>query len=88
MTWQEVRQRYPNEWLLIEATRARSAEGKRIIEAIAVLEVLPDARAAWEAYSRLHKEAPQRELFPISTEKENLEIKEMHRFERQSIVRA
>jgi hypothetical protein len=80
MTWAEVRQRYPNEWVLVEATKARSEAGQRIPEALAVLEVLPDATSAWQAYSKLHKDMPGRELFPVHTSKADLEIKELYHF--------
>ena len=80
MTWAEVRQRYPNEWLLIEATQAHSENGKRVVTSIAVLEVFQDSTTAWRSYTALHRTAPQRELFVVHTSHPELEIKELHWF--------
>ena len=76
MTWQQIRERYPNEWLLIEATKAHSQHGQRILESMVVLDTFPDGASAWKAYSEIHKSNTKRELFPVHTSKENLEIQE------------
>jgi hypothetical protein len=76
MTWQDIRQRYPNEWLLIEATKAGSQNGKRILESMLVVDTFENGTSAWKAYSEAHKNNPQRELYPVHTSKEHLEIKE------------
>jgi hypothetical protein len=76
MTWQQIREHYPNEWLLIEATKASSQHGRRILESMTVLDVFPDGASAWQAYSEVHKNNPKRELFPVHTSKEILEIEE------------
>jgi hypothetical protein len=46
MTWQQIRQHYPNEWLLIEATEARTQQGKRILENMLVIDTFPDGTTA------------------------------------------
>jgi hypothetical protein len=76
MTWQDIRQHYPNEWLLIEATKAHSQNGQRILESMLVIDTFTDGTSAWQAYSKAHKSDPQREFFPVHTSKEELEIKE------------
>jgi hypothetical protein len=40
MKWREIRAQYPKQWLLIEATQARSENNNRIIDEIEVLESL------------------------------------------------
>jgi hypothetical protein len=76
MTWQQIRQHYPNEWLLIEATEARTQQGKRILENMLVIDTFPDGTTAWKAYTESHKNNPNREFFPVHTSKETLEIEE------------
>ncbi len=76
MQWSEIRHHYPNEWLLIEAIEARSDEGQRILEDIAVVSSFPDSVTAMQRYTRLHHEAPQRELYVCHTERAELEIRE------------
>lgn len=76
MTWQEIRQHFPNKWLLVEATEAKSQHGQRILESMLVIDTFPTGQDAWAAYSRLHKNSPKREFFPVHTSKENLEITE------------
>jgi len=78
MQWQEIRDRYPHQWLLTEALAARSAGGERILEDIAVLETYPDGLAAMSGYSELHRRAPQRELYVLHTDRETLDIGELH----------
>ena len=76
MQWSEIRCRYPDDWLLIEAIEARSENGKRILDDIAVVATFPDSVTAMKRYTRLHHEAPQRELYVCHTERETLEIRE------------
>ena len=76
MKWSEVRRHYPEEWLLIEAIEARSQDGHRILDDIAVVASFPDSVAAMKRYTSLHHEAPQRELYVCHTEREELEIRE------------
>lgn len=38
MKWKDIREKYPDSWVLFEALQAHSDEGKRIVNDIAVLE--------------------------------------------------
>ncbi len=76
MQWSEIRRHYPDEWLLIEAIEARSENGQRILDEIAVVASFDDSVAAMKRYTRLHHEAPQRELYVCHTEREELKIRE------------
>jgi hypothetical protein len=76
MTWTEVRQRYPHQWLLIEALLARSESGKRRLDELAIVDAFPDGEAALRAYLRLHRDAPVRELYVVHSDREELEITE------------
>ena len=37
MPWPEIRKRYPHQWLLLEATKAHSSGGQRIVERLTAL---------------------------------------------------
>jgi len=77
MIWKEIRQHYPHQWLLVEALDARSEAGQRIIEDLAVLETYSDGLLAMDGYKTLHRRDPQRELYVLHTDREDLEIEEL-----------
>lgn len=76
MTWAEVRRHYPGQWLLVEAIQAHSAAGQRIVEDLAVVETYPDGSAALKGYAHFRRRWPWRELLPIHTAREQLDIDE------------
>jgi len=76
MDWQKIRTYYPRQWLLIEAIKARSEAGKRILEQIAVIDAFADSLSAMDDYKKLKHEAPERELFVFHTSREELDITE------------
>jgi len=76
MKWQEIRRHYPKQWLLVEAIKARSEAGKRILEQLTVVDVFPDASTAMKGYTQLHRQAPERELYVLHTDREALDITE------------
>ena len=76
MKWAEIRNHYPHQWLLVEAIKAYSEAGKRILEDLAVVNTFPDSTAAMRGYLSLHREAPGRELLVLHTDREELEVTE------------
>lgn len=76
MTWQEVRRHHPHQWIVVEAVRARSEGGRRELDELAVVDAFSDGEAAMRAYLRLHREAPERELYVLHSDREELEITE------------
>ena len=76
MVWQEIRQHYPQQWLLVEAIKAHSEANKRILDQLAVVETFPDSVSAMQSYTRLHHEALQRELYVFHTSRETLDVTE------------
>ena len=78
MKWQEIRAHYPKKWLLIEAIKAHTRAGQRILEQLAVLGAFTSSSAALQQYSQLHKEAPERELYVFHTSRETLKVTERH----------
>ena len=76
MIWTDIRRHYPHQWLLVEALLAHSQAGKRQLEQLAVVDAFPDGEAALRSYLRLHRDAPQRELYVVHSDREELEITE------------
>ena len=76
MTWQQVRQHFPEQWLLVEAIESHSEDNRWILDKLAVLNTFPDGAEAWREYVRLHKLFPQREFLPVHTCKTTLDIEE------------
>jgi hypothetical protein len=46
MTWEQIRAKFPHQWLLIEAIEARTEGNRRVLEDIAVLRPFPSSEAA------------------------------------------
>jgi hypothetical protein len=80
MQWHEIRRSYPSRWLLVEALAAQSHAGQRIVENLAVVGTYPDGTAAMTGYKELHRREPGRELYVVHTDRESLDIRELHWF--------
>lgn len=78
MQWEEIRERYPRQWLLVEAVAAHSEERQRILDDIEVVATFPDSIAAMKSYQELHCRNPQRELYVFHTDRERLDIGEIY----------
>ena len=78
MQWQEIRQYYPYQRLLLEAVKAHSEGDQRIPDQLAVLDAFSDSAATLSAYARLHREIPDRELYVFHTSRDTLDIREQH----------
>lgn len=76
MRWDEIRQRYPHQWLLVEATQAHTVGDQRIVEELEVLETYPDVMPGMRAYKELQRQNPFRELYVLHTDRETIEITE------------
>ncbi len=77
MVWQEVRQRYPTQWLVIEALEAHTtSDNQRQLDRIAVIETCSDGQAAMQIYRRLHEQFPHREFYFVHTSRDQLNIQE------------
>jgi len=80
MQWTEIRRTYPGKWLLVEALAAHSRAGKRIVEDLAVVDTFSDGTVAMSGYKVLHRREPGRELYVVHTDREALDIGELHWF--------
>jgi hypothetical protein len=76
MTWSEIRRHNPHQWLVVEALNARSEGGRRLVDQLAIVDVFSDGKTAYEAYLKLHLQAPERELYVLHTDREEIDIEE------------
>ncbi len=75
MIWEDVRKNYPNQWVLIEATNARTEEDKRIVEHMDVIgNFAEDGDGAFQKYIELHKVHKEREYYIYHTSNNVLNI--------------
>jgi len=79
MQWKDIRTAYPDQWLLVEAIEAETtADRRRNLLRIAVLEQCATGEAAFQSYRRLHQLHPDREFYFVHTSRSDLEIYERH----------
>ncbi len=76
MQWQEIRNCYPNRWLLLEAVVAHSEAEKRVVDELAIVDVFSDSASALRRYRDLHHESPTREFYVLHTSRETLDVTE------------
>lgn len=76
MKWQEIREHYPQQWLLVEALKAYSKGNKRILQELAVVDTFSDSVSAMKSYNELHRDTPERELYIFHTSRKKLTITE------------
>jgi hypothetical protein len=78
MRWAEIREQYPDQWLIIDTLEAHTEGDRRKLEQMTVVEVCPDGAAAFQRYRELHRQYPQREFYFVHTAREELDIRERH----------
>ncbi|HET9620852.1 MAG TPA: hypothetical protein VFP84_05785 [Kofleriaceae bacterium] len=76
MRWSDVRTAYPDQWLVIEALEAHSADNRRVFDRVAVIETCADGPATMKRCAALGREHPEREFCFVHTAKAELEIEE------------
>lgn len=77
MKWQEIREKYPETWLLIEAVEAHTTnEKRRVIDRLAVIDEFSGFFDAMEFYKKLHRQTPQREMYVVHTVNDEIKIRE------------
>ena len=77
MKWEDIRQKYIDEWIIIEAINARTEDGNRIVEELTIVDNFDnDNNRALRKYVELHKANPKRELYVVHTSRNKLNIKE------------
>ena len=78
MKWNEIREKYPDQWLIIEALEAHTEDQQRQLDQITVVQVCADGAAALQEYRQLHQVHPQHEFYYVHTARETLDIRERH----------
>jgi hypothetical protein len=76
MRWDEIRQRYPDQWLLVEALDAHTEGDQRILNQLAVVDTFTDSTQALRRYQELHHESREREIYVFHTSREQLRVTE------------
>jgi len=79
MRWEEIRETYPDDWVIIEALKAYSNDSERIVEEVAIIEKCKDSIDAIRKYAELHKRHPQREYYFLHTSRKDLTFMERKR---------
>lgn len=75
MKWEEVRQAFPEKWMLIEAIEAfTNEENERILVEIVPLQKFPNSPKAMKAYQELHRKNPTREFYVLHTSRDQPNI--------------
>ena len=62
MKWHQVREHFPHQWLLVEATKAHSVDERRILDDLAVVDHIAD-RVGVLYLGRLVEEATRQQVF-------------------------
>lgn len=76
MKWQEIRQKYPQSWVLAEALQAYTTEdNRRIVEQWSVINAFTEFSLAMHLYKDLHKLSPGREMYIAHTDSDSVQIK-------------
>ena len=76
MRWPEIRNTYPDQWLIVEALEAHTLDNQRHLEQVAVIEQCPDGATALQRYRQLHQQHPEREFYFVHTSQGELDIRE------------
>lgn len=74
MTWEEVKNIFPDKWVLIEAVNAKTEGDKRIINSMDVISSFDDGSTALKKYTELHKSHKEREYYIYHTSNQSLNI--------------
>ncbi len=75
MKWEDVRQAFPEQWVLIEAVQAYTNEkNERILEEVTPLKFFSNSPDAMKSYQELHLKDPQRELYVLHTNRKEPNI--------------
>jgi hypothetical protein len=76
MRWEEVREQFPDEWVVCEALVSRSKDGFCFIDEVAIIDRFDDSKIAMKRYYELHREKPSREYGFFHTSRETLQLRE------------
>lgn len=77
MHWAEIREAYPDQWLIVEALEAHTtADSRRELDRLTVVDRCATGGEALQRYRQLHQQFPQREFYFVHTSRKTLDIRE------------
>jgi hypothetical protein len=76
MRWDEVQEKFPDEWVVFEATEAHSKDGFRCVESVTIIDRYEDSIEAMHRYKEIHRNQPAKEIYFLHTSRPNLKIEE------------
>lgn len=83
MNWQDIREKHPHSWLVVEAFGAFTENGQRVIPQLELIaDFGDDWQAAWDRYKALHHADKQREYYMLHSDREVLDIGVLDSFRR------
>lgn len=66
----------PQKWILTEAIKAHTTEdSRRIVEQWFVIDTFTEFYPAMDLYKQIHKRSPQREMYVVHTNSQEVQIK-------------
>ncbi len=74
MLWQDIREKHPSKWLVIEAKKFHQTDDEFVVEDMEVLDIFDKSFDAYDEYRTLHRENPSKEFLFANTEMPILEI--------------
>lgn len=75
MTWQEIQEKYPHCWVVVEAIGAFTEGSQRVINHLEFMGMFGDNwRDAWEHYKLLHSQDIWHEYYVLHTDRPALNI--------------
>lgn len=77
MKWEDVKNTYNNQWVIIEAINSHSEGDQRIIDDLSIVEAFGDDNLkVMSKYKEIHRADKQRELYVVHTSRKELDVKE------------
>ena len=74
MKWNEVRNQFPNQCVLVESIHAKSEGNERIIEEMSVIDDFDNGNNTWSVYKKNLTENRSRELYIFHTKNEEIKV--------------
>lgn len=75
MKWEDVRQAFPAQWILIEVIQAHTnKQSERVLEEIVPLKKFSNSPDAMRVYQDIHRDEPNRELYVLHTSRKKPNI--------------
>jgi len=74
--WEQVREQYLEQWVLVEAISTYSKNSIRYLKELSVIANFPESTSAWKEYKKLHLAEPAREYYIFHTDHKTIVVKE------------